>query len=165
VAAGRTLTVPTRRPDRTPTTDLTRCQRAVASSALPGAPPLAAVDGSPATGWQPQQVTASLQVPLAHQAVISRAALDWGRQWPPPPAPNVPPPPGPVKTLRASDYQLVVSVNGRDWTVAATVTGRTSGTRDALTFPPVRARYVGVRITAATYDTPPTLEVLSVHGA
>ncbi|MBV9208731.1 MAG: hypothetical protein JO037_25740, partial [Actinobacteria bacterium] len=91
--------------------------------------------------------------------------LDWGQQWPPPPAPNVPPPPGPVKTLRASAYDLVVSVNGRDWTVAASVTGRTAGTRDLLTFAPVRARYVGVRITGATYNTPPILEELTVPSA
>jgi trehalose/maltose hydrolase-like predicted phosphorylase len=164
VAPGATLTVPTRRPDLTPTTDLARCQPATASSAQPGADPLAAVDGSQATGWQPQQITASLDVPLAHQAMISRATLQWGQQWPAQPAPNVPPPPGPVKTLRASSYDLVVSVNGRDWTVAATVTNRTSGTSDVLTFSPVRARYVGVRIAAATYDTPPILEELTVSS-
>ena len=165
IAAGATLTVPTRRPDLTPTTDLARCQPATASSAMPGADPLAAVDGSPATGWQPAQITANLAVPLSRAAVISHATLDWGQQWPPPPAPNVPPPPGPVKTLRASAYDLVVSVNGRDWTVAASVTGRTAGTRDLLTFAPVRARYVGVRITGATYNTPPILEELTVPSA
>ena len=162
IAPGAALTVPTRRPDLTPTTDLARCQPATASSAQPGADPLAAVDGSPATGWQPEQITASIDVPLTRTAVISRATLDWGQQWPPQPAPNVHPPAGPVKTLRASSYDLVVSVNGRDWTVVASVTGRTTGTRDVLTFPPVRARYVGVRITAATNNTPPILEELTV---
>jgi hypothetical protein len=154
--------VSTRRPDLTPTTDLVRCQPATASSAQPGADPLAAVDGSPATGWQPQQIAASLNVPLARETVISHATLDWGQQWPGPPGPNVPPPPGPVLTLRASSYDLVVSANGRDWTVVASVTGRTSGTRDAFTFPPVRARYIGIRITAATNNTPPILAELTV---
>jgi hypothetical protein len=61
-----------------------------------------------------------------------------------------------------------VSADGRHWTVAATVTGRTSGTRDALTFPPVRARYAGIRITAATSGAPsmmegPILEELTVE--
>ncbi|MGN6177164.1 MAG: glycosyl hydrolase family 65 protein, partial [Streptosporangiaceae bacterium] len=165
VAARGTLTVTTRRPDLTPTSDLARCQPATASSAQPGADPLAAVDGSPATGWQPQQVTASLTAPLAREAVISRATLDWGQQWPAQPAPNVHPPAGPVQTLRASSYDLVVSTNGRDWTVVATVTGQTSGTHDVLTFPPARARYIGVRITAATNDTPPILEELTVPSA
>jgi trehalose/maltose hydrolase-like predicted phosphorylase len=162
ITPGTTLTVPTRRPDLTPTTDLARCQPATATSAQPGDDPLAAVDGSPATGWQPEQITATLTVPLTHAAVISRATLDWGQQWPPQPAPNVHPPAGPVKTLRASSYDLVASANGRDWTVIASITGRTTGTRDALTFPPVRARYVGVRITAATDNTPPILEELTV---
>jgi trehalose/maltose hydrolase-like predicted phosphorylase len=162
VTPGTTLTVPTRRPDLTPTTDLARCQPATATSAQPGADPLAAVDGSSATGWQPEQITATLTVPLTHAAVISRATLDWGQQWPPQPAPNVHPPAGPVKTLRASSYDLVASANGRDWTVIASITGRTTGTRDVLTFPPVRARYVGVRIAAATDNTPPILEELTV---
>jgi trehalose/maltose hydrolase-like predicted phosphorylase len=162
VAPGATLTVATRRPDLAPTTDLVRCQPATASSAQPGADPLAAVDGSPATGWQPQQITASLDVPLAREAVIDRAAVNWGQRWPGPPGPNMPPPPGPVQTLRASSYDLVVSANGRDWRVVASVVGRTSGTRDVLTFPPVRARYIGIRITAATNNTPPILEELTV---
>jgi hypothetical protein len=162
ITPGTTLTVPTRRPDLMPTTDLARCQPATATSAQPGADPLAAVDGSPATGWQPEQITATFTVPLAHAAVINRATLEWGRQWPPQPAPNVHPPAGPVKTLRASSYDLVASVNGKNWTVIASITGRTTGTRDVLTFPPVHARYVGVRITAATYNTPPILEQLTV---
>jgi trehalose/maltose hydrolase-like predicted phosphorylase len=162
VAPGGTLTVSTRRPDLAPTTDLARCQPATASSAQPGADPLAAVDGSPATGWQPQQIAASLTVPLIRQAVISHATVDWGQQWPGPPGPNLHPPAGPVLTLRASSYDLVVSANGRDWTVVASVTGRTSGTRDELTFSPVRARYVGIRITAATNNTPPIMTELTV---
>jgi trehalose/maltose hydrolase-like predicted phosphorylase len=165
VAPGGTLTVRTRRPDLTPTTDLARCQPATASSAQPGADPLAAVDGSPATDWQPRQVTASLDVPLAHEAVIRSATLQWGQQYPGPPGPNLPPPPGPVKILRATSYQLLTSANGKDWTVVANVTGRTSGTRDVLTFGPVHARYVELRISAATDGTPPMLEELTVPSS
>jgi hypothetical protein len=163
VAPGGTLSVLTRRPDRQPTADLARCQQAAASSAQPGAGPLAAVDGSPATDWQPAAIASSLTVRLARSAVIAAATLDWGRQWPPPPAPNVHPPPGPVLTLRASTYSLVVSRDGKHWTVVARVQGRTSGLRDVLRFAPVRARYAGVRITAATHRTPPMLEELTVH--
>ena len=74
------------------------------------------------------------------------------------------PPPGPVKTLRASSYDLLVSTDGTNWTVAAQVRGRTPGTHDGLTFRPVRARYVRVQITAATYGTPPMLEEITVPG-
>ena len=164
VPPGGSLTIPTRRPDRDPTADLARCQPATASSSQLGADPLAAVDGSPATGWHPQQIAASLTVPLAHKATISSATVLWGREWPPQPAPNVHPPPGPVKLLRATSYDLVVSVNGHDWTVAASVSGRTTGTRDVLTFAPVRARYVGLRISGASNGTPPILEELTVPG-
>jgi hypothetical protein len=165
VASGQTLTIPTRRPDLGHTADLARCQAATASSAQPGADPLAAVDGSPATGWQPQQITSSLTVPLAHAAVIRSVTLDWGRAYPPPPAPNVHPPPGPVSILRASSYDLLVSTDGTHWTVAAQVRGDTAGTRDVLTFPPVHARYVRVQIAAATHDTPPMLEEITAPGA
>jgi len=88
--------------DRTPTTDLIRCQSAQASGNQPGAGPLVAVDGSPATGWRPTQLIASLNVPLAFQQTISKVTVGWGRQWPPAPAPDVPLPPGPVQTLRAA---------------------------------------------------------------
>jgi trehalose/maltose hydrolase-like predicted phosphorylase len=162
VAPGGTLTTRTQRPDLTPTSDLVRCQPAAASSAQPGADPLAAVDGSPATDWQPTQVRATIDVPLTRPAVIGSATVLWGQQWPGQPAPNVHPPAGPVKTLRASSYQLVVSDDGQNWTAVASVTGRTSGTRDTLSFAPVHARYVGIRISAATYDTPPMLAELTV---
>jgi trehalose/maltose hydrolase-like predicted phosphorylase len=165
ISSGQTLTVPTQRPDLSPTTDLVRCQAATASSAQPGADPLAAVDGSPATDWQPQQITSRLTVPMAHTAVIRSATLDWGRAYPPPPAPNVHPPPGPVKTLRASSYDLLVSTDGTNWTTVARVRGTTTGTEDVLTFPPVRASYIRIQITAATYDTPPMLEEITVPGS
>jgi hypothetical protein len=157
--------VPTQRPDLSHTTDLARCQPATASAAQPGADPLAAVDGSPATGWQPQQITSSLTVPLAHTAVIRSATLEWGQAYPPPPAPDVHPPPGPVITLRASSYDLLVSTDGINWTTAAQVRGTTTGTQDVLTFPPVRARYVQIQITAATGNTPPMLEEITVPGS
>jgi trehalose/maltose hydrolase-like predicted phosphorylase len=164
ISPGQALTTPTRRPDLSPTSDLARCQAATASSAQPGADPLAAVDGSPATDWQPQQIVSSLTVPLARTAVIRSATLDWGQAYPPPPAPNVHPPPGPVETLRASSYDLLVSTDGTSWAVAAQIRGTTTGTRDVLTFAPLRARYVRVQITAATYDTPPMLEEITVPG-
>jgi trehalose/maltose hydrolase-like predicted phosphorylase len=165
IAAGQALTVPTGRLDLSHTTDLARCQAATASSAQPGADPLAAVDGSPATDWQAQQVTASLTVPLAKAATIRSATLDWGQAYPPPPAPNVPPPPGPVTPLRASSYDLQVSADGTSWTTVAQVRGATTGTQDRLTFRPVRARYVRVEITATTGNAPAMLEEVTIPGS
>lgn len=107
---------------------------------------------------------ASLTVPLAHPGKIDAATLVWGSRWPGPPGPNVPPP-GPVSTLRATDHQLVTSLDGRHWTVAAQVHGRTTGTRDTLRFAPAQARYVGVRISGATGGTPPMLEELTVPAS
>jgi trehalose/maltose hydrolase-like predicted phosphorylase len=161
---GGTLRLATRRPDLVPTADALRCGAPAASSAQPGAPALAAVDGSPATDWQPASVPATLTAPVANGAhVLRTASVRWGREWPPAPAPNVPPPPGPVKTLRASSYQLLVSRDGHSWRVLKTVT-RTSGTLDVLHFPATRARFVRVQITASSSSTPPMLEELTATG-
>ena len=65
VSAGRALTLPTRRPDLAPSNDLVRCGTVTASSAQPGAPALAAVDGSPATDWEPASVDSTLTAPIA----------------------------------------------------------------------------------------------------
>ena len=164
VDRGHPLVVPTQRPDRTPTTDVVRCQAASASSALPGAVPLAAVDGSPATQWQPATVPATLTTPLSTVESISSATVLWGRQWPQPPGPNKPPAPGPVTTVRASDYDLQVSLDGHTWKTVAQVRGATTATLDKLTFPTARARYVRVSISKANGETPPMLQELTVPG-
>ena len=164
VATGQTLTLVTRRPDLTPTSDAVRCGQASASTSHPGAPALAAVDGSPATDWQPVSLPATLTAPVTGDQRLRTATLLWGQQWPPAPAPNVPPPPGPITTLRASSYELQVSGNGLTWQTVATVTGRTTGTTDVLHFAPVRARFVRLQITSATGEQPPMLEELAVTG-
>jgi trehalose/maltose hydrolase-like predicted phosphorylase len=162
IKTGRSLTVPTRRPDLTATGDVVRCGAATASTSQPGADPLAAVDGSPATDWQPTTVPATLTAPLTRQATISTATVQWGQQWPPAPAPNVPPPPGPVTTLRAKDYDVLVSADGRTWKVVAQIRGRTTGTQDHLTFSPVQARFVQVHILTSAQPTPPQLNEIVV---
>jgi trehalose/maltose hydrolase-like predicted phosphorylase len=163
IHAGQTLTIATRRPDLSATDDVVRCARAVATTAQPGAPALAAVDGSPATDWEPVTVPATLTVPVSTGIqTVSTATLRWGQTWPPAPAPNRPPPPGPVVTRRASSYTLAVSVNGRTWHTVTTVTGRTTGTTDVVHFPATRARFVAVRITGATNGLRPMLDELTV---
>jgi hypothetical protein len=88
----------------------------------------------------------------------------WGRQWPPSPGPNIPPPPGPVKTLRASSYRLQVSVNGRRWKTVVSVNGVQSRVRDVLRFHKVSARYVRILVSSETNQTPPQLDELTVTG-
>ena len=165
VAPGGTLTLPTRRPDLKPTTDMVRCQPATASSAQPGADPWPRSTAARPRDWQPQQITASVDRTATREtAVIRSATLEWGQAVP---AHR----PRPTSTRRRTSARrcgrapttCVVSADGTTWTVAATGSRyRTTGTRDVLTFPPVHARYVRVQITAATYNTPPMLEEITV---
>ncbi|MDQ6819122.1 MAG: discoidin domain-containing protein [Actinomycetota bacterium] len=165
VTVGHPARILTRRPDLLRTADAVRCAGTTASSFQPGASPLAAVDGSPATDWQPATLPARLTVALpAGLRTLRHAMVRWGQQWPPAPGPNIPPPPGPVITLRASSYMLLVSTDGLTWRRVATVSGRGSGTVDTLRFKPVRARFVRVDITAATGSSPPMLQELNVTG-
>ena len=163
VGVGQSLSIATRRPDLQRSGDRALCQPATATSSQPGAPALAAVDGSQATDWQPRSLPATIRVPLAGPTgVIDSATLVWGQQWPPTPGPNLPPPPGPVSTLRASSYTVAVSGNGSTWNTVATVVGRTTGSTDVLHFPAVRARDISVTITASAGSQPPSLDELTV---
>jgi trehalose/maltose hydrolase-like predicted phosphorylase len=162
VAPGQTITIPTRRPDLAPTTDALRCGNATATSSVPGAPALAAVDGSTATDWQPAALPATLVAPVTGgPRTLDTVALQWGQVWPPPPTPGQAPPSGPVTTLRADSYTVAVSDDGHTWHPVAQVSGRTTGTVDVLHFPPVPARYVSVDITSSTGTQPPMLDELT----
>ena len=129
----------------------------------PGAPALAAVDGSPATDWEPATVHATLTArirPLAGR--IGTITLRWGRQWPAVPGPNVPPPPGPIVVLRPASYSVLVSSNGHTWRTVARVSGR-AGTLDTLHLKhAVNARFVRIRVTAASSTKLPMFEELTV---
>jgi hypothetical protein len=92
---------------------------------------------------------------------VSTVTLEWGQQWPAPTGANQPPPPGPVTILRATSYDVSVSVNGHSWRTVARVIGRTTGTIDALHFPPTTVRYIAVRITASTDAQPPMLDEIT----
>jgi trehalose/maltose hydrolase-like predicted phosphorylase len=159
---GHRLRLATRRPDLIGGSDALMCGHPFATTAQPGAPALAAVDGSPATDWQPAALPATLTVTIpGRRRLVSAATLRWGQQWPPAPAPNVPPPPGPVKTVRASSYTLLASTDGHSWRTLAKVRGRNRGTVDALRFPAVRARFVRVVVTRSNGKDLPMLEELS----
>lgn len=162
VGSGHTLTIPTRRPDLAPTSDALRCGSVAATSSKPGASALAAVDGSPATDWQALTIPATLTASLLHRPrTVSTVTLEWGQQWPTPTGANQAPPPGPVAILRATSYDVSVSVNGHSWRTIGRVIGRTTGTIDALHFPPTTVRYVAVRITASTDAQPPMLDEIT----
>jgi len=166
VTRARPARITTRRPDLEPTDDVVRCGQASSSSSVAGAPPLAAVDGSPATGWQPASLPATVTLALAGGAgaTISSAILDWGQQWPPAILPGEQLP-APVTTLRASSYALEVSDDGHTWQTVATVTDRPTGTADELSFAPTHARYVRVQITAALGGQLPVLDELTVPAS
>jgi trehalose/maltose hydrolase-like predicted phosphorylase len=164
VRAGAPLTIPTRRPDLTPTTNPLRCQAAQATSAHAGAPALAAVDGSPATDWEPTSLPAKLTVPLHGTHRLDGATLRWGQTWPPAPKPNVHPPAKPVKTRRATAYVLEGSLDGRHWQRLATVKNRAKGTVDHLHFAPASVKFLRLKETAATEGEPPLLEEIETSG-
>ncbi len=162
LAAGQKLTLATHRPDLTVSSDLVRCNPVTASNSQPGAPALAAVDGSPATDWEPASVHSTLTARLAGLATpIRTITLRWGRQWPPSPAPNVPPPPRPVIVLRPASYAVLVSSNGRTWRRVAVVTGHSGRVLDTLHVHGVRARFVRIKVTAPSSTKLPMLEELT----
>jgi trehalose/maltose hydrolase-like predicted phosphorylase len=164
VATGQTLTVPTRRPDLAPTSDDVRCGSATATSTEPGSPALAAVDGSPATGWQPQSVPATLVAPVAGgPRSVTTVTLQWGQQWPEPTVPDQTPPPGPPTTLRPTHYVVSTSVDGHHWHPVGQVEGGATGTTDVLKLAPAEARYISVQILASTGGLTPRLAELTVN--
>jgi len=81
--AGETLTVPTRRPDHNGTAvpgNLAQCAPAFSSQPyVPGRLPLAAVDGSNTTLWQPASPSLSaLVVDLGYLRTVSGISINWG---------------------------------------------------------------------------------------
>ncbi|MEV3854387.1 glycosyl hydrolase family 65 protein [Streptomyces sp. NPDC050095] len=73
------LTLPTRRPDRTPTSDLARCRPATATSEDPGQYAGAAVDGNPATTWLPARPGGALTVDLGAERAVRRVTVAGAR--------------------------------------------------------------------------------------
>jgi hypothetical protein len=157
VTTGHPLVLTTGDPQAAPTADVVRCASVTASSAQRGMIPLAAIDGSPATDWQPVARHGRLTVGLGRAVTISHARLRWGRMWPPQPKPNVHPPAGPVKTARPTAYRLLTSSDGRHWRLVTHVRTRSNRVVDALSFGAVRARYVRVRIVSAKASLPPPM--------
>jgi hypothetical protein len=122
--------VPTRRPDLSPTSNVARCRPATATSEEPGMYAEAAVDGSRATIWAPTDATAALTVDLGARTRVSSIAVQW------------------TDTLPSSS-SIATSLDGRTWS-AAPPADATGDLRN-----PVWARYVRVTMTRAA-DAPRT---------
>ncbi|WP_324771714.1 glycosyl hydrolase family 65 protein, partial [Streptomyces kunmingensis] len=75
------VTLRTRRPDLTPTSDLARCRPATATSEDPGQYAGAAVDGNPATTWLPARPGAALTVDLGAELPLSRVTVSGARSY------------------------------------------------------------------------------------
>jgi hypothetical protein len=144
VSSSRSLTVPTRRPDLQPTSDLARCQQASASSYVAGDEPVAAVDGSTATPWEATAAQATLTVKLAKRANVGGATVTRGS---------------------SSDfaYDLETSTDGSSWHVVATAPAASSGV-DRFTFRPTQAQYVRLDFPGGGNATTPAIDELAVTG-
>jgi trehalose/maltose hydrolase-like predicted phosphorylase len=150
VRPGHPLTISTHvAADGHPSTDPLLCGAASASNTAPGAPALAAVDGSSATDWQPATLPATLSAPATAPHTVSVVTVRWGQAWPPVLKPNVHPKPGPVATLRSRDYTVQVRTD-EGWTTVAQVRSDSARLIDTIRFPAVRARGVRLRLTGGT---------------
>jgi trehalose/maltose hydrolase-like predicted phosphorylase len=120
---GVPVTIPTRRPDLQPTEDLVRCKLITATSAVPGSPPVAAVDGSPATAWTAAEPQAKLTVDLAATATLGTITVLRGNRDP-------------------FSYSVEASSDGVEWKTVATAQANSPTGVDEFTSPPIQARFV-----------------------
>ena len=127
IGAGTSLSIPTRRPDLTPTSNVARCKPATATSQESGMYPEAAVDGSKATIWAPDPTAGggSLTVDLGARTKLSGATVQW------------------TDTLPSSS-KIQTSLDGSTWTAAPATdqSGQFSH--------PIQARYLRVTMTTAS---------------
>jgi len=144
VGQGQSITIPTRRPDLQPTTDLARCQQVTASSFVPGDNPVAAVDGSTATAWVATGPQATLTVQLAQPANLKSATITRGSS-------------GPFA------YSLETSTDGINWQVVGTAPATSSGV-DQFQFHPTTALFVRLDFPGGTGAAAPDIAELTVSG-
>ncbi len=142
IAAGDTLTLPTRRPDAQPTSDLARCQSVTASSFVPGDEPVAAVDGSTATPWEATAPQATLTVQLSDTSKLRSATVTRG-------------------STGTFSYKVETSTDGSTWKVVATSPSSSTGT-DQFTFPPTKAQFVRLDFPGGSGTDAPAIDELSV---
>jgi trehalose/maltose hydrolase-like predicted phosphorylase len=145
VPTGGTLTIPTRRPDLQPTTNLDRCKSTSASSFVLGDDPVAAVDGSPATSWMPTSTATDqwLSADLSQSKPIDKVIVD--------------------RATTQFDYSVQISGNGKSWTTVGSSPATSTGT-DTVAFGPRTARFVRLWFPAAqpTDTSAPTPAIANV---
>jgi trehalose/maltose hydrolase-like predicted phosphorylase len=139
VGAGGSLTLPTRRPDLVPTTDLARCKPATASSEESGMYAEAGDDGSDATTWAPDPTASGgdYTVDLGSRTTVSGLAVTW-------------------TDTKPASYSISTSLDGTTWSPAprADATGKLHN--------PVNARYVRVSLTKTSGAGRTGIEELTV---
>jgi trehalose/maltose hydrolase-like predicted phosphorylase len=74
LAPGQSLTLPTRRPDETPTDNVARCRTATAIPKT-AEPPQSAIDGTPITSWLAEKPGVRLQVDLGAPVALGSIAI------------------------------------------------------------------------------------------
>jgi hypothetical protein len=142
VRHGAALTIPTRRSDLLPTDNAARCRQITATSSLAGSPPVAAVDGSPATAWAAAEPRATLTVKLADPVVLAKITV--------------------VRGSRDSfPYTVETSPDGVQWKTVATAPAISNGV-DEFTASPVDARFLRLVFEGTGSAKPPSIAELIV---
>ena len=130
-----------------------------------GAPALAAVDGSPATDWEPATVHSTLTARIAGLAApIGTVTLRWGRAVADRPCAEHAAAAGAGDRAPARELLGACVDNGRRWRRVAVVSGHAGQVLDTLHLHGVRARFVRIRVTAASATKLPMLEELTATG-
>jgi hypothetical protein len=156
---GAALTLPTRRPDRTPTDNLARCQPTQADPAT-AEPPEAAADETDITQWIGPTASASLQLDLGQTVPLGELVITRS------PVTTFPAPPGEDKGVtvptRSAGERVEASAGGRTWRALATVTAPTL--RDEISGDGQPARYVRLVALGASESQPLIVGELAVHA-
>ncbi|MGW4841608.1 discoidin domain-containing protein [Nocardia brasiliensis] len=139
VSRDEPLTLPTRRPDRTPTDNLARCKSVTASAEEPGRYADAAVDGSVGTGWAPGAGPATYTVDLGTGTPIGRILPRWSG-------------PAPAATFEASP-------DNHTWTAVDLDPATGATTR------PLTTRYLRLTLSAMDPAARPDLRELEIYAA
>jgi hypothetical protein len=155
--SGGGLTLPTRRPDQTPTTNLARCHPTLATPAT-AEPPEAAADGTDITQWIGPTADATIQVDLGRTVplgsvtvtrnpVTTFASTTGGK--------------GVTMPTKSAGERVEASADGSTWRVVGTVTSPTL--RDDVAGDGQPTRYVRLVALGATDTVPLIVGELSVQ--
>jgi trehalose/maltose hydrolase-like predicted phosphorylase len=151
--AGRTRTlsadshmvVPTRRPDKSPTSDVARCASTSASSADLSFPATAAVDGSDATRWQATSAGATLTVDLDTVQPVRGVTVLSG-------------------TATTTAYSIDVSKDGTSWSALGTASAASDPRSSIDVGNAMPGRYLRYRAAAGVIPSIASLSVTTQSG-